>query len=140
MTENNTKVSKKKLTSRLGDIEYSDGDLLVFKDGLYGFETYKEYVLWDDERYRPFKWLVCVDNPDIVFTIIRAEEIVSDYHPRINGADSYTYTVFIITIGKDIESVTANLRAPVLISEEKGKAKQEILTDTNYPLHYKINK
>jgi flagellar assembly factor FliW len=43
-----------------------------------------------------------------------------------------------VVIPEKVRDMTANLRAPILINEKKLKAKQIILSDSQYSLRYKI--
>ena len=49
-------------TSRFGDIEVQEGDVIELPHGLIGFPELKKYVLLDHDKDSPFKWLQSLDD------------------------------------------------------------------------------
>jgi len=136
----NESADKKILETRLGNVEYTDNDIVRFPEGLYGYEEYKRYIIFQHEDYVPFSWLLSIDPPGLMFPIVDPKLIVPDYNPKINGGQSIgDVMLVIVTIGSENGNVTANLRAPVLIDSKIREGRQVILTDSSYPLRYIIN-
>ncbi|MEK7852425.1 MAG: flagellar assembly protein FliW, partial [Planctomycetota bacterium] len=52
---------------KLGEVLVKKENIITFKDGLLGFEDLREFVILDIEEWRPFEWLVSVENPDVTF-------------------------------------------------------------------------
>ena len=123
---------------QFGRIDYDDGDTITFTEGLFGFAQYHRFLLWDDPQYVPFRWLINIENPNLIFPVIDPYIVRPDYDPRINSGECWDSLLAIVTIGDAKESVTINLRAPILIDDEKLSGKQIILTDTEYPLRYRV--
>ena len=123
---------------QLGRIEFSEEEIILFPEGIYGYEQDKQYLIVRDKRFFPFQWLVSVCNPQLMFPVIDPLKIISNYDPPIKNQHDLNSKLVIVTIGENIESVTANLRAPLLISFKNGKGKQVILTDTQYPLRHQV--
>lgn len=126
------------LECQFGEIEYGNDDIISFPEGLFGFEKYTQYLVWQDEEYFPFRWLICVENPQLLFPVIDPRVVYPDYDPRVNGGGVWDSILSIVVIGDSMESVTLNLRAPVLIDRERQRGKQIILTDSHYPLRYRV--
>ena len=134
------KGNKQVVECPLGNIEYDEEGALFFPEGLYGYDQYNRFLIWSQEKFFPFEWLVCLEEPTLIFPVIDPMVVISDYNPRgIDGESSNTIRV-IVTMGSSVETVTANLRAPIIISREKNQAKQVILTDSLYPLRYPVIK
>lgn len=126
------------IESQFGEITYDHTDVIRFPDGLFGYDQYKRYLVWEDEQYRPFRWLICLENPTLIFPVVDPMLICPDYRTHLNDVNGATTVLAIVTIGESIDRVTANLRAPVVIEEESRTGKQLILMNTNLSLRYRI--
>lgn len=129
---------KQELECQFGRIEYDNDEVLSLHEGLYGYEEYKRYLVWINDQYLPFQWLVCVDNPQLMFPVIDPKIICPEYDPKVNNEEPWDSILNIVSIGNSMESVTVNLRAPILISNKQHLGKQVVLSETNYPLRHKI--
>ena len=131
-------IKPKTLECRLGRINYEPDRVLSFPEGIYGFEKDRRYVLWDDTRYFPFRWLISEDNPDIMFPVLDPRLVVPEYTPPWEepALDS---VLAIVTLGGE-NPVTMNLRAPILFSSRTRTGKQAILADSEYPLRYPVSR
>jgi len=129
---------KQKIECQFGPIEYSDEDTVCFSEGLFGFAQYHRFLLWDNAEYFPFRWLISLENPNLIFPVIDPRLACPDYDPRANSKTASDTLLAIVTIGESKESVTMNLRAPILLDDTNRSGKQIILTDTDYPLRYKV--
>ncbi len=127
-----------KLECPFGTIEYTEEDILCFDEGLFGYEDLSKYIVWNHPDYQPFQWLICLEKPDLMFPVIDPNKIVTDYDPRINHQETWDTLLTIVSIGQTKEAVTANLRAPIIIQKAHKKARQVILTDSQYPLRYQV--
>lgn len=121
-----------------GQIEYSDEQVICFDEGLFGYENFTKYIIINHPNYQPFQWLVSLEKTDLMFPVIDPQKIIEDYEPHINNQEIWDHLFTIVSIGESKESVTTNLRAPILIQKNKKKAKQVILTDSKYPLRYQV--
>jgi flagellar assembly factor FliW len=119
-------------TDQFGEIEFSEDLVLSFEEGLYGFEQLKKYLLikTDDDL---FYWLTSVDRPEICFPLI-GTRIIDEEFPEVENHVSFA----IITLNKDPLKITANLKAPVYINQEKKTGFQKIIDTDKYPINYKL--
>jgi len=131
-------VCNKVLKCQFGEIEYDERNIVLFPEGLCGFEQYKKYILWESKKYIPFIWLICVEKPDLKFPIIDPHVIYPAYNPILQDIESWDILLAVVTIGEAVDSVTMNLRAPIFINEEEHRGKQIILAENRYPLQYKV--
>jgi flagellar assembly factor FliW len=123
---------------RLGRIDYAPDRVLSFAEGIYGFEHESRYVLWDDERFLPFRWLISENNPDIMFPVLDPRLIVPEFAPPWDDPNMDSILAIVTLGGSD--PVTMNLRAPILFSSKTRTGKQAILADGDYPLHYPVSR
>ena len=135
-----TAECKQKLECQFGPIEFDDEETVDFSGGLFGFTQYHRFLLWDHAHYFPFRWLISVENPNLIFPVIDPRLALPDYDPRINSDNEWDTILAIVTIGESKETVTMNLRAPLLLDDTRRSGKQIILTDTDYSLRYNIVK
>ncbi len=133
-----------------GKVQVSEDQKIVFEDGIYGFETLKEYYLLDFEQ-EPFYWLQSVDVKEVAFVIINPQNFKSDYKLVINDSE-YKELGFrdeedinknllhfcIVTIPQDDpKKMTANLLGPIIINKKSKRAKQALSLVEQYKVkHY----
>lgn|SRR5574340_207687 len=134
-------------TTRFGTFEVKDETLLVFPSGILGFPEWTRYVLLDHDTDAPFKWLQCVEEPQLAFVVLAPAFFKPDYQIQI-PADALSEiqkqendelsVVTILTIpSHDPGAVTANLRGPLVMNHRTRLCKQLVLSEelpTRYPL------
>ena len=74
-------VNRTCIATPLGEITISEHAVIQIPNGLLGFEEYHEYVIYDDEKSRPFKWLIALDNPTIHFVVVDPLLFFHNYAP-----------------------------------------------------------
>lgn len=129
-------------TKHFGEIEIKEGDIISFADGIPGFEKLFKYVIIENpDEDIPFKWLQCVDDPSLAFVIINPFVFKKDYEFDMpqnaieklhikSHEDINIYTI--VVIPEDINKMTANLAAPIVINVVNRKGKQVFLEDDRY--------
>jgi flagellar assembly factor FliW len=127
--------------NQLGKIEVEKDKVVIFPEGLIGFEDLKNFVIIDLEEYEPFQWLLCVDDPDITFPIISPIIVADPYEPEITREMAYNLGDFkdeelliycIVTIRPELKRVTANLLGPIIINQRSRLGHQVVLKDDEY--------
>jgi flagellar assembly factor FliW len=116
---------------QFGEFEYSLEHVLVFPDGLIGFEEYQKYILINDEDTQPFVWLVSLEDESLSFPLIDPRTILSAYVVEPEQKDATILAV--ASLQKDVEESTVNLRSPIIIGNTSKKGKQIILDNGAYP-------
>ncbi|MBE0067766.1 flagellar assembly protein FliW [Thermoanaerobacterium thermosaccharolyticum] len=136
-------------TKNFGLVSYNEEDVLNFDDGIPGFEGLKSFILLSVDEYTPFKWLQSLDDTNIAFVIIDPKVVVKDYKVEINEEtvklldikDLNHILVFaIVVIPDEIEKMTANLKAPIIINAENNKGMQILLDNDDYMIKHPILK
>ncbi len=112
---------------QFGEVEFDDEIIIQFPDGIIGFEDLRRFIIIEDKECEPFRWLICVDEPEIGFAILEPTLVVSDYYERA-GFDPDVYALFtIVTLNRDVSKTSVNLKAPIVIDKSKKLGKQVIL-------------
>jgi flagellar assembly factor FliW len=136
-------------TKNFGLVSYNEEDVLYFDDGIPGFEGLKSFILLSVDEYTPFKWLQSLDDTNIAFVIIDPKAIVKDYKVELDEEtvklldikDLNHILVFaIVVIPDEIEKMTANLKAPIIINAENNKGMQILLDNDDYMIKHPILK
>jgi len=134
-------------TIRFGEIEVEDSKLLVFDSGIPGLEEYRRYALLQFEESYPIIWLQSVDDGGICLPVMDTFAVLSGYVFDIDDADvkelqlkgpEDLYVVTVLVIPEDIQGMTANLAAPIIINTAEGKAKQIMLSGGDYNIRAPI--
>jgi flagellar assembly factor FliW len=128
-------------TSRFGEIEVVEADVLTLPEGLIGFPELVKYVLLDHDTDSPFKWLQSVDDGAMAFVVISPLTFRPDYtvevtedeisNLQLSAAEDAVISV-IVTIPMDPKKMSANLKAPLVFNLKNRIGKQLIVKDSQY--------
>ena len=133
-------------TKAYGQIEVNEHQRITFPMGLFGFDSFKEYVLLDSER-PPFYWLQSIDVEQIAFVLINPFIFRPDYEMSIDNdellpigiTDPEKALIFsIVTIPHDGTPLTANLQGPLVINKDNKLGMQAVLTDSRWKTKHDI--
>jgi flagellar assembly factor FliW len=128
-------------TVRFGPIEIDESKLIIFDEGIPGLDEYKRYALLQFEESYPIIWLQSVDEGAICLPVLDTFVVIKDYVFDIEDADVKAlelkgpedlHIVSVLVIPEEIKGMTANLAAPIIINTVIGKAKQIVLSGSNY--------
>lgn len=129
-------------TKYFGEMEIKEENIIIFANGIPGFEKLSQYVIIENpDKDIPFKWLQSVDDANLTFVIINPFIFKDDYEFEIprnvieklnikSHEDISIYTI--VVVPEDIEKMTANLAAPIVINAVNKKGKQVLLEDSCY--------
>ena len=121
--------------------------VIHFDEGLIGFSECKDFLLIEKENLAPFRLLQSLDDPQIVFLVLDAAMLVSNYcyHVPTREWESIGVTgatkplaFVIVIIGSTPETSTGNLQAPLLVNSDKMIGKQLILTDSVFSARHPL--
>ncbi len=119
-------------TYQFGEVEFDDGSVLSFTEGIIGFESLTKYILLSQDDGL-FHWLTSVEEPEIVFPLIPARLLMKEYDQTVD------FEAFgIVKFDKNPANITVNLKAPVYVSQTKKTGFQKIFDTENYPMDYKL--
>ena len=128
-------------TLRFGLVEIDESKLITFDEGVPGLEEYKKYALLQFEESYPIIWLQSVDEGGVCLPVLDTFAVLSGYVFDIDdddvsalelGGPEDLHVVSVLVIPEEIQRMTANLAAPVLINTVTGKAKQILLSGSDY--------
>lgn len=127
-----------KIRTSRGEIEIDTKDVIHFPEGLFGFESYRDFVIFDLKECHPFKSMLSVRDGGPDFVVLEPLEVFEDYAPYVIGipeehpelGESYDLVLLsIVTLAERPEDITVNLRGPIFLNRQTRRAKQVILAD-----------
>ena len=134
-------------TSRFGEIEINESEIIELPHGLVGFPELKKFILLNHDKDSPFKWLQSIDDGSIAFVLINPLLFKPDYTVEVtenevsdldlNKEEDAVISV-IITMPTNPQNMTANLKAPLVFNLKNRKGKQIILNNSSYTTRHNI--
>jgi flagellar assembly factor FliW len=129
------------ISKLLGKIEYSQENIIRFEEGLIGISDKKNFLLIEKEDFKPFDYLQSVDDPNFILVVISPmlveKEFKFDIHKDdlnaigIKNEDDFSLLAIVI-FASQVENITVNLKAPILINIHTKQALQIILQNDDY--------
>ncbi|HTY37979.1 MAG TPA: flagellar assembly protein FliW [Bacteroidota bacterium] len=127
-----------KFTNRqFGELEFDEKYVVVFQDGILGFEEYKKFLIVNDEDSEPFRWLVSLEDPDLSFAMVDPGLIIDSYRSGVLK-DADTTVFLLVALKQPLEESTANLRSPIVIENGTQKGRQIILDDDTLSVRHPL--
>ena len=136
-------------TKYFGEIECREEEELHFPDGLFGFEEEKDFFLLPFEGSD--STLLCFQSaatPGLAFVAVNPFSLKPDYAPVLTGKDLKAMGVersedlcfyALCVVRNPVGDSTVNLRCPVAINEDTGRAAQFILEEGGYHMHHLLS-
>jgi flagellar assembly factor FliW len=132
-------------SGRFGDFDVSADRVLHFPQGLIGFPKARRFVILDHRPGSPFKWMLCLEQPDLAFAVVEPGKMVPEYRAPLDlaartlGADPADVALFVIvTIPSDPTAMTVNLMAPVIVDVRTRTSRQLVLEDARCDPSYRV--
>src|SRR5262245_66022562 len=69
---------------RFGDFAVPVDRVLHFPQGLIGFPRVRRFVILDHRPGSPFKWMLCLEQPDVAFAVVEPADFVPGYRAPID--------------------------------------------------------
>ena len=135
-------------TLRFGALTVDDNKLLHFNNGLPGLEECQEFAILQFAESTPLHWLQSTQRPEICLPIVNSFSIYPNYVFDISDEDveelalagpEDIYVVSVVLIPEqNIEQMTANMVAPIIINHRSGVAKQIIISSGEYNVRFPV--
>lgn len=135
----------KSYETKMGKIEAKDDELILFENGIPGFDYLKKFYLQTNNETHPIMWLLSLEDKEVAFPVIPPTSVRIDYSFDI-PKDIVEYLevkeekdlliLSILTIRDKIEDLTINLAGPLVISLINKKGVQLILDNSQYSIRH----
>ena len=132
---------------RFGEIEIQDEEILTFAKGIPGLEDSKRFAIIHPEETHPIMWLQSIDEPNISLPVIDPFFLYPDYNFDISEDDlsdleieqeSDVYVINVLVIPQDVEKMTINLIAPIIINVKRNAGKQIFIDYHKYSVRQPV--
>lgn len=141
-------------TRLFGEITIADEKLIIFPEGIVGFPFLKTFALIHDaeDEKAPIMWLQSMEEPGFAMPVIEPNLVMDNYNPTVNDefltpvgelAPDQIYSLVTITVPPEIEKMSVNLKAPIVINMANNKAVQIIVEDdfkVKHPIYETLRK
>lgn len=134
-------------TTYIGEVDYSEEDIISFPEGIPGFEDLKKYLLVGNlSPDFPFLWLQSTEVEDISFILtspflfkkgydfVLEKNIVDKLDAKLPSELEIYSTV---VVPENSKETTINLKSPIVINSKKKVGVQAVL-DEDFPYKFKI--
>ena len=120
-------------SDRFGEIRVPSKSVITLIGGIIGFPLESKFVVL--EYNPPFSWLHSIENPDLAFVVVNANEFGQEYVDRLPSSDEEleirsvedVSLINIVTIRPNPADSTVNLKAPIMVNVETRRGRQVIL-------------
>ncbi|MDP6429728.1 MAG: flagellar assembly protein FliW [Rhodospirillales bacterium] len=134
------------IETRFGTVEVNPDNKLHFRSGMLGFGAATEFVLIDLEnpKYELFRMLQCINDPSLSFIVfppnlesglIDRSDIEAAAKAVNMNFDDLVVLLLVTVRGQDDgnNTLSVNLRAPVLVDSVKFTGIQYVMPNDKYP-------
>ncbi|HAY83297.1 MAG TPA: hypothetical protein DCY79_26110 [Planctomycetaceae bacterium] len=131
-------------TTRFGTVDVQAEDILLFPLGIIGFEQCLQWVLLADASNDSLGWLQSVQDPQIAMPVVSPRRFAPDYRVKVSpaqlellelGAEDETFVLVVLARNED--SLTMNLKAPLIVNLDKQVGRQ-VITSDDQPLQRQL--
>jgi len=134
-------------TTRFGELEVDNSDIITFKDGLLGFEQLTKFFIVDPGDQTLILWIQSIDDASTAFPIIEPKIFKPDYSVKLlpaeltslsleNLSEASIYTI--LTIPQVVTDMSANMKAPIVINNKTKLARQIVLQDSKLEVKFEM--
>ena len=135
-------------TKLFGEIGVDEEKVIKFVSGIVGFPDLTDFLLiHDSEGNGNIQWLQSVQEPAFAMPVMNPLLVKDDFNPVIEDellkplglkSPEDFFVLVTVTVPKEIEKMSVNLMAPIIICGETRKANQIIVDQEGYIVKYPI--
>ncbi len=141
-------------TRIFGEINVEEDKVITIDKGIIGFPDMRLFTLiFDSEKEeKNIGWFQSLDEPAFAMPVIDPKKIVDDYNPTIEDellkplgelTPNNTYVLVTVKVPRDVEKMTINLKAPIIINTDTLIGGQIIVEDdveVRFPIYDLLKK
>lgn len=136
-------------TKFFGEVELPEEKIVTLDRGLIGLEQYKKYtILYDCEKEETnISWFQSIEEPTLALPVIKPWLVKEDYNPVVEDelleslgelTEENLVILLTMTVPENIEDMSVNLKAPIIINADTRKGTQIAVENKDYEVKYKI--
>ncbi|MBI3839620.1 MAG: flagellar assembly protein FliW [Planctomycetia bacterium] len=131
-------------TTRFGSVQIEADDVICFPNGMLGLDGCRHWVLLADAHNDALGWLQSTTQPDIALAVVSPRRFVPDYQVRTARAEIAPLALnplqnahVLAIVSKNEQSITLNLKAPLIINLERRVGRQ-VIHNGEQPVQYEL--
>jgi len=136
-------------TRVFGEVTIDDEKIIHFPGGIIGFPDLQDFALIHDEDKGTdtIHWLQSLQEPAFAMPVMDPLIVCPDYNPEVDDEllnnigellPDELLVMVTVTVPKEIEKMTVNLKGPIIINAAERKAAQVIVEGDNYVVKFPI--
>ena len=137
-------------TRLFGEITIDDEKIIEFPGGIVGFPDLNKFAIVHDVEKTDgssLSFLLSLDEPAFAMPVMDPHIVKPDYNPMVEEDllanigkldPDETIVLVTVTVPHEIEKMTVNLMAPVIINAKFRKGAQVILTEGENDIHFPV--
>lgn len=135
-------------TKYFGQIEYDPEDILIFSNGLFGFEEETRFLLLPFAGSDVMLCLQSVQTAALAFIVMNPFLLKPDYAPELRSEELHMFGVsksqelcfyVLCAVKKPVSESTVNLKCPIVIHDLTRQSMQVILESDAYEMRYPLS-
>ncbi|BAQ14363.1 putative flagellar assembly protein FliW [Clostridium botulinum] len=132
-----------------GCIEYEEKDVIYFEKGIPGFQELKKFIIFPVEDNDVFSVFHSIEKEDMGIIVTSPFNIEKDYEIQLEEEqitnlklqdEKDTLVLNTVTLNSDIDKITVNLRAPIIINIKEKIGEQIIINSDKYSVKHPLFK
>lgn len=137
------------ITKHHGVVTYNEEDVIVFKKGLPGFKELKNFIIFPLESNETFSILHSIEDVEVGLILVSPFTVTLDYEFKIPDTfikelkiikEEDVLVLTTVTLSSNIEDITTNLKAPMIINIKEKLGEQLILDNDKYKIKEQLFK
>jgi flagellar assembly factor FliW len=131
-------------TTRFGPVQIEPDDVICFPNGMLGLDGCRHWVLLADAHNDALGWLQSTTQPEVALAVVSPRRFVPDYQVRTPRAEIAPLSLdplqdahVLAIVSKNEESITLNLKAPLIINLERRVGRQ-VINSGEQPVQYEL--
>lgn len=137
-------------TTRFGEIEIQQNEIITFEHGIPGFEEETEFVVMPYAEDSPFFLLQSAKTNFLAFLMTDPFKFFADYEFNLDDdsiqelgieqAEDIAIFSLVTVRGQNVRDMTANLVAPLVINVKNNCGRQIVLEKSPYKTQHRVFK
>lgn len=132
-----------------GFIDYKEEDIIHFEKGIPGFEHLKKFIIFPVEDNEVFSVFNSIEDENTGIIVVSPFTVKKHYEVKLEEEqikrlkiekEEDVLILNTVTLNSDINKITTNLRAPIIINIKEKLGEQIILNKEEYKVKHPIFK
>lgn len=134
-------------STRFGELEVEENQILHFPNGIPGFHDEKKFVHIPHDAESPFSFLLSTTEANLSFLLVNPFAFFNDYEFKVEdevaeelglSLENPPQVFLIASVKEKVTDMTVNLLAPIVLNVVKRTGRQIIIDKPEYSIRHKL--